>query len=133
MNTLDLLVVRSGSPVQRFTAGAKVGVRRLLELMDGRESYSLAELDTQLRNGSLDVSETLPVWQSEVTGAIERRWSDAFQRLGVVIGVGGGITLLREAMLRRFKERLYVPDDPIIATARGLYKYAQMKSRRRKP
>ena len=132
MNTLDLLVVRDGSLVQRFTAGAKVGVRRLLELMDGQEGYSLAELDAKLRNGSLDVPETLRVWESEVVGAIEKQWADAFQRLSAVIGVGGGIMLLREVMLRRFRERLFVPDDPIIATSRGLYKYALMKSRRSK-
>ena len=130
MNTLDLLVVRNGSPVQRFTTGGKVGVRRLLELMDHQSTYTLAELDAQLRGGALDVSDTLPVWQSEVMGFVERQWADAFLRLGVVVGVGGGVKLLLELMLTRFKGRLFVPDDPIIATARGLFKYTLMKARR---
>lgn len=132
MNTLDLLVVRKGSPVQRFTGGGKVGVRRLLELMDHQGTYSLAELDAQLRSGGLDIDDALPIWQSEVLGFIERQWADAFGRLGMVVGVGGGIKLLREAMLRRFRERLHIPDDPIIATARGLFKYTLMKARRRR-
>jgi hypothetical protein len=52
-NTLDLLVVRGGSPVQRFTAGETLGVRRLLELTNHDGLYSLAELDARLRGDSL--------------------------------------------------------------------------------
>ena len=40
------------------------------------------------------------------------------------------VLLLREALLRRFKERLHIPDDPIIATARGLFRYALMARQR---
>ena len=133
MNTLELLVVQQGAPVQRFTAGGKVGVRRLLELMDPQGTYTLAELDAQLRQGALDVSAALPVWRSEVTGYLERHWADAAQRLAVIIAVGGGVHFLEEMLLRRFKERLHMPDDPIMATARGLFKYALMSARRARP
>jgi len=130
-NTLDLLVVRGGSPVQRFTAGETLGVRRLLELINHDGLYSLAELDAQLRNGSLDVQTALPIWQSELLGFLEKRWGGSFRRFSRVVIVGGGAKLLREPLLLRFKERAFIPDDPIIATARGLYKYTLMQARRR--
>lgn len=131
MNTLDLLVVRAGTPVQRFTAGETMGVRRLLELLRQRELYSVAELDTQFRSGGLDVSAALPVWQSEVMGYIERSWGTSFRRFGSVVIVGGGARLLRDALLVRFREKAYIPDDPIIGTARGLFKYTLMQARKK--
>jgi len=132
MNTVELLVVRNGSPVWRFTAGRKLGVRRLLELISHDRTYSLAELDAQLRHGSLGIARALPVWQSEVLGFIEMQWGTSFRRFGVVVVVGGGASLLREALVRRFKDRTFIPEDPIIATARGLYKYTLMQARRRR-
>jgi hypothetical protein len=129
MNTLDLLVVRNGSPVQRFTAGETFGVRRLLELVN-HGGYSLAELDARLRTGSLDTASLLPVWQSEVLGFVERSWGTSFRRFGRVIIVGGGAKLLHEPLLMRFRDKAFVPDDPIVATARGLYKYTLMQARR---
>jgi hypothetical protein len=131
MNTLDLLVVRNGSPVQRFTAGETLGVRRLLELLNADRHYSLAELDAQLRAGSLEVGAVLPVWQSEVLGFIERSWGASFKRFGQVVITGGGAGLLRQPLLARFKDKAHLPDDPIVATARGLYKYTQMRARRK--
>ena len=112
MNTLDLLVVRNGTPVQRFTAGETLGVRRLLELANHRGLYSFAELDGQLRAGSLDVSAVLPIWQSEVMGFIERSWGTSFRRFGSTVIVGGGASLLRQALLFRFKDKAFIPDDP---------------------
>ena len=131
MNTVDLLVVRGGSPVQRFTAGETLGVRRLLELADGTGTYSLAELDARLRAQALDISQASAIWQSEIVGFIERQWGSAYRRFGVVVCVGGGTQLLREPLLRRFKDKLFIPDDPVISTARGLYKYMLMKAQRR--
>ena len=127
LNTVELLVVRHGSPVQRFTAGQTLGVRRLLELIDRFGHFSLAELDTQLRRGALDVTRALPVWESDVLGFVEKRWGTSFRRFYALVVVGGGAKLLREPLLRRFKDRAYIPDDPIIATARGLYKFTLTK------
>ena len=130
MNTLDLLVVRNGKPVQRFTAGETLGVRRLLELLNHDGLFSLAELDAKLRTQRMDASDALLLWQSEVLGYIERQWGSSFGRFDRVIMVGGGTMLLRDTLLRRFRDKAFVPNDPIIATARGLHKYALMKARR---
>jgi hypothetical protein len=44
---------------------------------------------------------------------------------------GGGAKILREGLLMRFKDKAFIPDDPIISTARGLYKFSLMKARRK--
>ncbi len=128
MNTVDLLVVAGGAPVERFTAGANVGVRRLMELANPGGLYSLAEMDDRLRDGTLDTNTALPIWQSEVMGLVEETWADKFKRFESIVCVGGGSILLRDALLRRFSGKAFVADDPVISTARGLYKYAVMKS-----
>ena len=130
INTMDLLVVRNGSPVQRFTAGDTLGVRRLLDLADSSGTYSLAERDDMLRGGQLRTDEALALWRSEVLGFIERQWSTSFRRFGVVVAAGGGALHLRDALLRRFRDKIHFPNDPILATARGLHKYAVMHRRR---
>lgn len=128
MNTVDLLVISGGAPVERFTAGANVGVRRLLELANPGGLYSLAEMDDRLRDGTLDTATALPIWQREVMGLVEETWADKFKRFEAIVCVGGGSILLSEAVLKRFGGRASVADDPVIATARGLYKYALMKA-----
>ena len=89
MNTVELLVTRSGAPQDRFTAGRTVGVRRLLDLVNPGGLYSLGELDTQLRAGKLDTAAALPVWEREVLSFVERRWGNAYKRFAAVIVVGG--------------------------------------------
>jgi hypothetical protein len=131
MNTVELLVVRNGAPVQRFTEGQTAGVRRLLELVSPGGAYSRGELDAQLRAGRLDCSSALPVWGREVMGYIERRWGTAYRRFASVIVVGGGALLLQETLWARFAGKAYVSDDPVMATARGLYKLARSQGQRR--
>ena len=132
MNTVELLVTRSGAPQDRFTAGRTAGVRRLLDLVNPGGLYSLGELDTQLRAGKLDTSAALPVWEREVISFIERRWGNAYKRFAAVIVVGGGALLLRHSLVARFNAKAHVPDDPVLSTARGLYKLAAMNAAKRR-
>jgi hypothetical protein len=132
MSTVELLVARNGAPVNRFTAGQTFGVRRLLELAAPDGLYTLGELDTQLRAGRLDIGLALPIWASEVTGLIERRWGRDYRRFAAIVVVGGGALLLREALLTRFGSRAFLPDDPVISTARGLFKMALMQAARKR-
>ncbi|NCP87684.1 MAG: hypothetical protein CO094_07815 [Anaerolineae bacterium CG_4_9_14_3_um_filter_57_17] len=126
-NTLELLVVRDRAPVERFTVGRTVGVRRLLELVNPGGAFSLGELDTQLRAGHLDISAALPVWAREVNGEIEKHWGAALKRFVRVIVVGGGALLLKEALTRQFNGKAILPDQPVLSIARGLYKLLLMK------
>ncbi|MEM7130387.1 MAG: ParM/StbA family protein [Chloroflexota bacterium] len=129
-NTLELMAVRDKTPVQRLTAGSTVGVRRLLELLNHDGHYSLGELDASLRSGSLDLTEAMPIWQREVTGSIERKWGQQWRRFERIIVVGGGAVLLGNTFINRFNGKAYVPDQPVLSIARGLYKQAQAGRKR---
>lgn len=133
MNTLEMLVLRDGAPVERFKTSETAGVRRLLELVDPDGLYSRGELDAQLRSGALAYQEALPVWAAEVVGHIERLWGRAFRRFAATILVGGGALLLRDLLLPRFNGKAFVPDDPVMSVARGLYKLGLMRVRRARP
>ncbi len=130
-NTIELLVIRNRTPADRLTAGRTLGVRRLLELADGEGVYTLGELDDLLRRGRLDIRNALSVWEREVMGAIEKKWARAYRKFEKVIIVGGGAVLLQNALMNRFGGKAFVPENPVIATARGLYKIGAMKARKR--
>ena len=132
MNTTELLVVREKATVQRFTAGSTTGVRRLLELVNGQQFYSLGELDTLLRSNRLDVSQALPIWEREVTGEIEKRWGKVWRRFTAVILVGGGAVLLKNSLPYFFSGKAILPDDPIQSIARGLWKLTLFQNAQKK-
>ena len=131
-NTVELMVIQDLQVVQRFTAGATVGVRRLLELVNGEKLYSLAELDERLRAHRLDVSAALPVWEREVSGFIESVWGASWRRFGVILPVGGGAVLLENALAKKFAGKAIPCTDPVFSIARGLYKLGLTQARRGK-
>jgi hypothetical protein len=128
--TVELMVVRNRTPLQRFTSGAASGVRRLLELVNSQRLYSLGELDLLLRAGQLDIREALPIWEREVTGVIEKQWGAAWKRFSVVLIMGGGAILLKDSLPYRFNGKAYLPDEPVQAVARGLYRLTQFQQAR---
>lgn len=127
-NTVEMLVVRDRTPVEHLTLGETSGVRRLLDLA-GHPGYSLGQLDLMLRQGLLDLGEALQIWESEIVGLVERAWGKTWRRFAVVLIVGGGALLLRQLPLR-FNGKAYVPESPVLATARGLYKLGLLQQRR---
>lgn len=131
-NTLELLVIRDKKPVDSFTAGRTVGVRRLLELVNRQGLYSLGELDSQLRAGKLNYRSEAAVWAREVGGAIESYWGQKYRRFKRILVGGGGCILLKNEMEDRFGAKAFVPDQPVLATARGLYKRALMTLKQQK-
>jgi len=130
-NTIELLVIRDKAPVERFTTGNTSGVRRLLELVNRQGLYSLGELDAQLRSGKLSYQDALPLWAREVGGEIEKSWGQVYRRFERVIVVGGGAILLSKAMQDRFGAKAFVPEEPVLATARGLFKLAQKQGKKK--
>ena len=129
--TVELMVVRNREIVQRFTSGAASGVRRLLEIVNGQRLYSLGEMDMQLRAGQLDTRETLPIWEREVMGVIEKQWGTAWKRFAAVLIMGGGAILLKDTLPHRFIGRAYLPDEPVQAIARGLYRLTLLQQARK--
>jgi len=133
MNTIEMLVVEHLSQVDVFTGSHQVGVRRLLELSDPHGLYSIAEMDERLRAGHLDISTSLPIWLNDVTGVIDRQWPDnKWRRFAAIVVVGGGSLLLEKTLRQKFGllAQLASVEDAVIATARGLYKFALSKKLR---
>jgi hypothetical protein len=128
-NTVELLVVKDGGAVERFTRGNTLGVRRLLELFNGDDLYSLGELDGMLRAGGLrsELKSALPIWIREVNGEIEKVWGASHRRFARVLITGGGALLLKEALTLQFGHRAWLPSDPVLSIARGLWKLSAMK------
>jgi len=124
-NTLELMVVQDQVATERFTGGEKLGVRRLLELVDPRNEYSLGEKDVKLRLGTLKYKDKLPIWAREVNGAIERVWGESLSRFAAVLVVGGGAVLLGEHLNLRGKA--VVLDNPVLAISHGLEKLDRKK------
>ncbi len=120
--TVEMLVIKNRAIVQRFTLGTASGVRRLLEIADSQKMYSLGESDLRLRQGKVDLSTALPIWEREVTGVIEKQWGNYWKRFAAILLVGGGTILLKNTLPYRFNGKAFIPDDPILSVARGLYK-----------
>lgn len=94
-NTVELMVVENQRVTEGATRGEKLGVRRLLDLLNPGRKYSLGHLDLKLRNGSLNYAGKIPTWANEVNDAIENIWGDdALSRFEAVLVVGGGAILL---------------------------------------
>jgi hypothetical protein len=123
-DTIELMVVNNKAITPAFTAGKKIGARELLRLVDPRGLYSLSELEPQLRaaRGALDVSAQLPVWERKITGFIDETWGTTWRRFAAIVIVGGGAILLRDTLPSKFNGKACVPDQPVLAVARGLYK-----------
>lgn len=130
-NTLELLVVKEQGAVERFTRGNTLGVRRLLELINRDGLYSLGELDESLRSGGLksEIKHALPIWSREVNGEIEKVWGVSHKRFAKVLIVGGGALLLKEALTLQFGHKAWLPNDPVLSIARGLWKLSTMNRR----
>ena len=124
-NTLELMVVQDQVATERFTGGEKLGVRRLLELVDPKNEYSLGEKDVKLRLGTLKYKDKLPIWAREVNGAIERVWGESLSRFAAVLVVGGGAVLLGEHLNLRGKA--VVLENPVLAISHGLEKLDRKK------
>jgi len=129
MNTLDLFVVDGGRVSPRFIGGAKVGVRRLLELMNSN-GHDLAELDAALRRGRLRPSRTeRESWLAEILANLERTWPN-LRRFDAVIPTGGGAAVLGSDLQNALAAKgaaVWWPSDPITANVRGLWKWGQRR------
>jgi len=121
-STVELLGVRNRTPVQKWTRGTTLGVQRLLDIIRGDQSYTRGELDERLRAGKLDVRNALPVWWSEIAGHLDHEWGRDWRRFEIVIAVGGGTVLLRSQLEHKFGTKVFIPEQPVMSVARGLWK-----------
>jgi Actin like proteins N terminal domain len=124
-NTVDLYCIQDGKVLPLFIGGAKVGVRRLLEILDGN-GHDPEELDAHLRTGRLKpTKDQFESWLSEILASIERTWP-SLRRFTTVIPAGGGSVLLgdllRIALISKGAAVTW-PDDPATTNVNGLWKW----------
>lgn len=124
--TVEMMVLRDAVPVPRFTASYPIGVRRYLELDNPKRSFSLGELDTNLRKMGKALNEgALDTWSRELFGTIEERWGQVknVARFGTLLVCGGGAILLKTVLRKTFPSAVIL-DDPVAAVAIGLQRIA---------
>ncbi len=121
-DTVELMVVNNKSVVPAFTGGDKIGARELLRLVDPRGLYAMSELEPQLRSGALDTTQQLPVWERKIMGFVDAKWRTTWRRFAAIVIVGGGAVLLKDSLPAKFAGKACVPEQPVLAVARGLYK-----------
>jgi hypothetical protein len=125
MNTLDMYVIQDANILPRFIGGDKVGVRRLLEILN-TNGHEPEELDAQMRSGRLRPSkDQLESWLSEILASIERTWPN-LRRFTTIIPAGGGSVvlgdMLRLALISKGAAVSW-PEDPGLTNVRGLWKW----------
>lgn len=131
MNTLDLYVVKSGKIEPRFIAGAKVGVRRFIELAQEYDHHDLVEIDELIRTGNIKLSDpyltaAFDSWFQSVNAEIEKVFKN-LARFSAIVTAGGGCSILNPILVPALARRgaaVYVPTDPISVNVRGLYKWS---------
>lgn len=121
-DTVELMVVNNKAVVPAFTGGDKIGARELLRLHDPRSLYAMSELEPQLRAGALDVAQHLAVWERKIMGFVDAKWRTTWRRFAAIVIVGGGAVLLKDSLPAKFAGKAVVPEQPVLAVARGLYK-----------
>lgn len=127
MNTVEKMVIDNQTLNEALTDSDKLGVRRLLELVNDKRS--IGEKDVALRLGNLKYKDKLPVWASEVNGCIERKWGEDLESFGAVLVVGGGAVLLGNMLnlIAGGVNKAVVAENPVLSIASGLFKLDKVK------
>lgn len=128
MSTTELLVMANRNQIASLSATVPIGLRDMLVRTDSNRE--IAQIDDLYRNGLLDVSRVRPDHWTRLIGAIEERWRlGRWESFGVIICFGGGALEYRNELVRRFRSRAFIPNDPLLAVARGAYKIGLMTAR----
>lgn len=126
MNTLDLYVVQAGKVEPRFVGGEKVGVRRLIDLINDK-THDVEEIDARLRDDPKNIPDpAINEWLLSVMSIIENTWPK-LNRFDAVILSGGGCMVLGQRLAMELSRRgavIHVPENPITTNVRGFYKWA---------
>lgn len=134
-NSIELMVTKRNSDTERFNGSKPVGVRKLFQRIDPRNLYSYGELDLKLRGRDDEFDDEVKAklpgyvesWSVDVLDFIDKKWGDSHKRFHRVFVVGGGAYLLGKKLSDSFNGRTFVPDNPVMSIARGLYKILLVK------
>lgn len=127
MNSLDEFVVVDGKVIANHVGGAELGMRWLLESVDGlADTFDLMELDNKVRNGQLEIPEpNMNEWIGKYFAHLARKFG-SLKRYGSVNPVGGSTLVAGERLKNEFLARganVFWSNDPVTECAQGLYKF----------
>lgn len=125
-HTVELSGGMGGRPVPALIGSTPDGVSSMLAGYDRTGKTTVPMLDWKLRTGILNghIEATIDQWADGVVSVVSSRWNSLAHQLDRVLLVGGGAKYAESALRQRFEDRLWIPSDPVIAIAQGLYKRA---------
>lgn len=100
------------------------GVSALIRMIDPEQLYTTSELNERLMRQPRKVAgQKLDSWTRNVLGHFDAVWGESWKRFEAVFVSGGGVHLMNGELSDHFGVKLVVPDEPVIAQARGIYKF----------
>lgn len=126
MNTVELSGAKRGRPVDTMIASLEnKGVRKIIDAISHATGQLTEEIDEDLRSGRQSIpANILNDWSDDIIGKIATEWSSTLPTLKRILLVGGGAQYIADAMRQRLGNIVYVPSEPLMAVARGLYKWS---------
>jgi len=138
--TTDLTAIKEGQPVTRWSAGERVGARRVAEIVDDhlRHRYGLDlsphEVDGAIRAGQAEVygkaidlrpviAQAVATTAQPIKEKATALWGNG-ERFRRVFAFGGGAALLGKAVLEAFPHNSELLPNPSLANALGFARFA---------
>lgn len=129
-NTLELLAVDNGAPLPVLASGEMLGVRHMLKKLNPAKLITAGQMDADVRLGRVPLNGHLPTYGRQVVAHIADVWGNQWRNWDGVAVVGGGAVLLADPLRSLFGDKLVPVDDPVLCTARGLYKLGLQAERK---
>ena len=129
-NTLELLALDQGRPMAVLASGELLGVRRLLETMNTARRRTAGQMDADLRSGRVNLNGHLSQYGRQVLAQVADVWGERWRDWQGIVAVGGGVHLLQRELESTFGALLVPISDPVLSTARGLYKLGLQTARK---
>mgnify|MGYP001502004631 CR=1 FL=1 len=125
-NTVETSGGIDGKPIRPMIGSKRMGVSKLLSEYDRDGKTELSALDRKLRQNQLNghLPSAINTWAEAIVGHVAEKWEKHLSQIGRIVLVGGGARYAEPFLRRRFGEKIWIPDEPIVAIARGLYKRA---------
>lgn len=125
-NTIETSGGIGGKPIADMISSHRYGVSSLLNNYDRNGKYEIPVLDWKLRRDQLNghLSDVIDDWAETIVSHVAGKWEKNINLIERIILVGGGAKYAEGALRKRFGDKIWIPDDPIISIASGLLKRA---------
>lgn len=125
-NTVETSGGIGGMPIGELITSMQGGVSSMLAIYRTNDEFDIPVLEWKLRRNQLNghLPTTIDTWSQGIVSHVTTEWKKKINLVQRIILVGGGARYAEPALRNRFGDKIWMPDDPIGAIARGLYKRA---------